>query len=115
MRILATCALALAAGCATGNVAGTFEAISDAPSGGQRHVRVTLKPAGDAAVSTAFSNSSTRGLAEGRWTRDGMHVAVHLDSQHRIVFRHAGDELVPEEWDRAVWGEEGPGVLVRVR
>lgn len=108
-------ALALAAGCATSNVAGTFEAISAAPSGGQRHVRVTLKAAGDAAVSTAFSNSSTRGLAEGSWTRDGMRVAVHLDSQNRMVFRHAGDELIAEEWDRAVWGEEGPGVLVRVR
>ena len=107
--------LALAAGCATSNVAGTFEAISDAPSGGQRHVRVTLKTAGDAAVSTAYSDSSTRGLAEGSWTRDGMRVAVHVDSQNRIVFRHAGEQLIPEEWDHAVWGEEGPGVLVRVR
>jgi hypothetical protein len=110
----AICALALTAACATSNVAGTFEAISAAPSGGQRYVRVTLKPAGDAAVSTAFSDSSTRGLAEGSWTRDGMRVALHLDSQN-MVFRHAGDELIPEEWDRAVWGEEGPGVLVRAR
>jgi hypothetical protein len=111
----AICALALAAGCATSNVAGTFEAISTTPSGGQRHVRVTLEPAGDAAVSTAFSNSSTRGLAEGTWTRDGMHVAVNLDSQKGLVFVHAGDQLIPKEWDHAVWGEEGPGVLVRVR
>ena len=111
----AVCALALAAGCATGNVAGTFEAISTTPSGGQRHVRVTLKPAGDAAVSTAFSDISTRGLAEGTWTRDGMRVAVNLDSQKRLVFRHAGDQLIPEEWDRVVWGEDGPGVLFRVR
>ena len=111
----AVCALALAAGCATSNMTGTFEAISVAPSGGQRHVRVTLKAAGDAVVSTAFSDSTTRGLAEGNWTRNGMRVAVHLDSQNRIVFRHAGEELIPEEWDRAVWGEDGPGVLVRVR
>jgi hypothetical protein len=108
-------AVALTAGCATSNVTGTFEAISPAPAGGQRHVRVTLKAAGDAAVSTAFSNSSTRGFAEGSWTRDGMRIAVHLDSQNRLVFQHAGEELIPEEWDRAVWGDEGPGVLIRVR
>ena len=108
-------ALALATGCATSSVTGSFEGLSKAPSGAQRYVRVTLKPLGDAAVSTAFSNSSTRGFAEGEWTRDGMHVAVHLDSQGEMVFRHAGDQLIPEQWDRAVWGEEGPGVLFRVR
>jgi len=114
MRLLAL-AIAFAAGCATGNVAGSFEAISPAPTGGQRYVRLTLKPIGDAAVSTAYSNSSTRGLAEGEWTRDGMRVAVNLDGQQAMVFRHAGDQLIPQEWDRAVWGEAGPGVLFRVR
>lgn len=53
--------------------------------------------------------------AIGALARDAMHVAVNLDSQKGLVFVHAGDQLIPKEWDHAVWGEEGPGVLFRVR
>jgi hypothetical protein len=31
----------------------------------------------------------------------------------RLVFDHAGNRLVARDWDRATWGEAGPGTLER--
>ena len=106
-------ALLLAAGCA--NPVGTYEAVLPAANGGgERHVRVTLKPDGAAAVSSAFSGRASRFLAEGTWTREGSRINVKLDGSD-LAFRHGGERLIATEWDGAVWGEEGPGVLWRVR
>ena len=85
-RLLALVACALAAACATTPIPGTYESIIPAGSDrGEHHIRVTLKPEGAAAVSSAFSERPSRFLAEGTW-----------------------------EWDPAIWGAAGPGVLFRV-
>jgi hypothetical protein len=31
-----------------------------------------------------------------------------------MVFQYAGELLLAKEWDRTLWGENGPGVLYRV-
>ena len=36
------------------------------------------------------------------------------DQRPRRFLGLAGDQLVAREWDRAAWGEAGPGVLTRV-
>ena len=106
--------LLLAAGCAT-DVAGIYENVLPAASGGgQRHIRVTLRPDGFAAVTSAFTGRPSRFLAEGNWQRDGWRITVTLEDKETMVFQHAGEELVAREWNRAVWGDAGPGVLTRV-
>ena len=94
---------------------GTYEAVLPAASGGgERHVRVTLETDGTASVTSAFSGKPSRFLAEGTWTMDGRAVTVRT-REESLVFHHAGgDQLVAREWDRARWGEKGPGVLYRV-
>jgi len=108
-------ATALVAACATTEAPGTYEAVLPAASGaGNRHVRVTLRPNGEAALSSAFTDRPSRYLAEGTWKRDDGRITLDLGPQKPLVFRLAGDQLVPKEWDRAEWGEKGPGALFRV-
>ena len=33
----------------------------------------------------------------------------------RMVLQRAGNDLLPREWDRTLWGDAGPGVLTRAR
>ena len=80
---------------------------------GERTVRVTLKPDGFAALSTMFSDRATRFLSEGKWVEEGGRIRLDLEGQ-TLVFQRRGDELVAREWDRAVWGEQGPGALQQV-
>ena len=108
-------ALALAAGCAA-DVAGIYAGVLPSGEDGDRHVRLTLKPDGAAAISAAFSARPSRFLAEGRWERDGRRIVVTPQGgPGRMVFRRSGDYLVPEQWDRSTWGPVGPGELQRVR
>ena len=107
MRLVrALCLLLLLAGCAV--IPGNYEGKT-----GERTVRVTLKPDGFAALSTMFSNRSTRFLSEGTWVEEGGRIRLSLEGQ-TVVFQRRGDELVAREWDRAVWGEQGPGALQQV-
>jgi len=97
-------------------VPGTYEAVlPTASGGGERHVRVTLKPDGFAALSSAFSGRPSRFLAEGTWEGKGNRITMTFADGKTMAFEHAGDELIAREWDRAAWGEAGPGVLYRVR
>jgi len=105
----------LMAACAASGNPGTYEAVLPAASGGERHIRVVLQPDGFAAMSSAFSARPSRFLAEGTWVAEGRRVTVNLDNQKIMVFERAGDQLAAREWDRATWGEDGPGVLFRVR
>lgn len=111
MRLVrAACVLPLLlAGCAV--IPGNYEAKS-----GERTVRVALKPDGFAALSTMFSSRPTRWLSEGTWRDERGAITLELrgDQPGRLVFRRAGDQLVAREWDRAVWGEQGPGALQQV-
>jgi hypothetical protein len=107
--------LSLLAACATNQAPGTYEAILPAASGGgERHVRVTLKHNGEAALSSAFSDRASRFLAQGTWKQDGNRVTMNLDKQKHLVFQLAGNQLHPKEWDPSLWGEKGPGALFRV-
>lgn len=117
MSLSACFAAVLLAACAITDPAGTYETTLPAASGGgERYVRVSLTPDGFAAVSSSFSGRPSRFLGEGTWQRDGSLVSVNLGGPRaeRLVFRHAGDQLVGHEWDHATWGEAGPGVLYRV-
>ena len=110
-------AVALATACAITDATGTYETVLPAASaGGERYVRVLLTPDGFAAVSSSFVGRPSRFLGEGTWQRSGSLVTVNLGGSRaeRMVFRHAGDQLVAHEWDHATWGEAGPGVLYRV-
>jgi hypothetical protein len=84
------------------------------PAIGARHVRVTLKPDGFGAVSSSLAGSASRFLAEGTWVEEGGRIRLKVEKQ-TLVFQRRGDELVAREWDRGLWGEDGPGVLVKVR
>jgi hypothetical protein len=117
MKLSAFSAVMLMAACATPEVPGTYEAkLPAASGGGERHVSVTLDPSGSAALSTAFSGRPSRSLVQGTWTQgEGVVVIVTLKGPRpeQIIFQHAGDELIARDWDRAVWGEAGPGTLRR--
>ena len=103
-----------AAACSTTQAPGTYAAVLPAADAGERHVRVTLNPDGSGALSSTLSERPSPRLAEGTWKRDGNRVTLDLGQRGPIVFQLAGDQLVPREWDRAEWGEKGPGALFRV-
>ena len=96
----------LLAGCAV--LPGNYEGKS-----GERTVRVTLKPDGFAALSSAFTGRASRFLAEGTWMEEGRRVRLKLEGE-TLVFERRGDDLYPREWERARWGEQGPGILTKV-
>ncbi|HEX6157414.1 MAG TPA: copper resistance protein NlpE N-terminal domain-containing protein [Burkholderiales bacterium] len=102
-----------AAACSTTQAPGTYAAVLPAADAGERHVRVTLKPDGSGALSSSLSERPNRLLAEGTWLRDGNRITLTLN-QKQLVFQLAGDQLIAREWDRAEWGEKGPGALFRV-
>ena len=106
-RRFAFAAAALAVACATPEVPGTYET---------KTLSVTLDPHGGAAVSAAFPGRPSRSLVHGTWAqKEGGVVIVTLKGprDEQMVFQHAGDELVARDWDRAVWGQAGPGTLKR--
>ena len=108
-------ALALSA-CATADIAGKYEGALPLGRDAERRVVVRLAADGKASVSTARWGSFSYS-AEGAWKRaDRRTVVVDLavTPPQRIVFQHGGDQLVAKEWDHAVWGDRGPGVLYRV-
>ncbi|HJV12015.1 MAG TPA: hypothetical protein VJ690_10975 [Burkholderiales bacterium] len=102
------------AACASTDLAGTYEGVQAAAGAGSRHVRVTLNPDGSAAVSSAYSARPSRFLVEGTWRAEGNVITVKLD-RGDLVFRRAGDYLLPTAWDPKAWSEAGPGELARVR
>jgi hypothetical protein len=103
-----------AAACAATGISGTYEGVQAAAGAGARHVRLTLKPDGSAAVSSAYTARPSRFLVEGTWHAEGNVITVKLD-RGDLVFRRSGDYLFPTHWDPAAWSEAGPGELARVR
>ena len=106
--------LAFLAACASADLAGTYEGVQAAAGAGSRHIRVTLNPDGSAAVSSAYSARPSRFLVEGTWRAEDNVITVKLD-RGDLVFRRAGDYLLPTAWDPKAWSEAGPGELARVR
>jgi len=109
----ALCLLPFLAACASAHLAGTYEGVQ-AAGAGSRHVRVTLNSDGSAAVSSAYSARPSRFFVEGTWHAEGNVITVKLD-RGDLVFRRAGDYLLPTAWDPKAWSEAGPGELARVR
>ena len=99
----------LLAACAAAQPAGVYS---------RDDVRVYLKPDGAASVQAYSVDRQSRIFSQGRWRRlqDGR-IVVDLATERpqRIVLLLSGDQLVAVQWDRAVWGNGGPGVLYRVR
>ena len=106
--------LAFLAACASADFAGTYEGVQAAAGAGSRHVRVTLNRDASAAVSSAYSARPCRFLVQGTWHAEGNVITVKLD-RGDLVFRRAGDYLLPTAWDPKAWSEAGPGELARVR
>jgi hypothetical protein len=105
----------LLAACATTQAPGTYEAVLPAAGdGGERHIRVTLRSNGEAALSSAFSQQPSRFLAQGTWKQDDRRITLDLNDGKPMVFQLAGDQLIAKDWDRSRWGEKGPGALFRV-
>jgi putative hemolysin len=99
-------------GCALSPV-GTYETrLAAAGGGGERNVTLLLDAGHGAMLSTVFSASPSRYLAPGRWEGSGDVVTVSTEHE-RLVFDYTGDRLVAREWDRRIWGEAGPGTLLR--
>lgn len=96
----------LLAGCAV--IPGNYEGKS-----AERTVRVTLKPDGFAALSSAFTGRPSRFLAEGTWAEEGRRLRLKLEGE-TMEFERRGADLYPRDWDRARWGEQGPGILTKV-
>jgi hypothetical protein len=113
----ALAAIALLVACATPEVPGIYETVLPAASGGaERQVSLTLDPGGAAAISTAFSGRLSRTLVQGTWTQgEGGVVILTLKGPRpeQMIFQQAGEELVAKDWDRATWGQAGPGTLKR--
>lgn len=106
--------LTLLTACAARDIAGTYEGVQAAAGAGARHVRVTLMPDGSAVVTSAYTARPSRFLVYGSWRADGNVITVMLD-RGDLVFRRAGDYLLPTAWDPKAWSEPGPGELARVR
>jgi hypothetical protein len=116
MRAALAAAL-LVIGCASADVAGTYAgALADA-KGREHEVRVTLKPDGAAALQASFPDRPGQFFAEGIWQQSEKRIVIELasESPERLVFARSGNLLVAREWNPALWGERGPGVLYRVR
>ena len=104
-----------AAACATTSAPGTYETIlPGASGGGERHVRVTLRPNGEAALSSAFMERPSRFLAQGTWKQTDSRIIVAFNDGKQMAFQLAGNQLVAKEWDVSLWGEKGLGALRRI-
>ncbi len=121
--MLAWATAACIAACATAGtptddtqLQGTYETTLPAASGGgERTIGVMLMAEHAAAVTSAFSGRPSRFFAKGTWRRDADHIVVTLEGPRpeRLVFDHADGKLIAREWDRATWGEAGPGTLAK--
>jgi putative hemolysin len=59
------------------------------------------------------TGDATRGRTLlGTWQSSGNVITVSTEHE-RLVFDYAGGRLVPREWDRRLWGAQGPGTLER--
>jgi putative hemolysin len=64
------------------------------------------------AARTAVLSAAGSGLMPGTWQSAGNAITVSTERE-RLVFDYAGDRLIAREWDRRIWGEQGPGTLLR--
>jgi hypothetical protein len=86
-----------------------------ASGGGARTVTVKLAADYSATVTSASSGGPGRFPVKGKWERSGNRITVNIAGERpeRMVFDYERVRLVAREWERATWGEEGPGTLTR--
>jgi hypothetical protein len=110
------CCLVVLAACAPVNPIGVYAGNEPLPGGGERYVRVYLKPEGAVSLQAAYADRGV--FAEGKWQHlPDNRVIVDLagDNSERLVFLLAGSQLSAVAWQRPYWGKDGPGVLYKVR
>src|SRR5688572_19995643 len=96
--VLATaCAVTEPAAPSDDAVAGNYETVLPAASGGgERQVTVILERNGSAVVTSAFSGRPSRFLMTGAWERSGDRITVGLTGPRaeRLVFTYRQDRLI---------------------
>ncbi|MCX7893241.1 MAG: hypothetical protein N2544_12850 [Burkholderiales bacterium] len=102
------------------NFAGVWVATLPAASGGgERTLTLSLNLDSSATLATRFSGREGETADRGSWSAVGLRVTVSLATAddrrapQRLVFELRGQELVPVDWNRALWGEAGPGTYRR--
>jgi putative hemolysin len=83
--------------------AGRYAAKSSSWFGAERHATLELDIQGGA-VLTSTTEGKPPATVRGAWAREGRYMSVFTGKQ-RIVFRYEGQRLVPQDWDRAAWGD----------
>jgi putative hemolysin len=85
-------------------------ALSPAGAYETRNVLLVLQAGRTAVLHMVFSGIERTLL--GTWQSAGNLITVRTEHE-RLVLDYAGGRLVPREWDRRVWGVQGPGTLER--
>jgi hypothetical protein len=107
--------LVLATGCPitpppppAATVAGVYTARTAAADASARIVTLWLQPGGAVILETVYVGKQRTPSQGGRWSANGDEVTVTLDGQAQpLVFTIAGDRLVPKQWDRTQYGNDG--------
>jgi hypothetical protein len=113
--LLPAAVVVLLSACTTPDLSGIY-AGGLQTNDGDRQVRIHLKQDGTASVQAFFPDVPSRLYAEGTWQKEQDRIVIDLAGERpgRLVFSRSGAQLVGRDWDHALWGEQGPGVLRRV-
>lgn len=93
--------------------AGTYTATLPAADAAGRTVTLLLKADLTATLSFAFEGRGEPTVETGRWNFHGEELTLELDAQDDsgppmpLIWRVAGDRLVPKAWSHAHFGETG--------
>jgi hypothetical protein len=108
---------------ASAGVSGTYVSQLSAENAGSRRLTLELMADGTARLETVMAGGSSdvEMSQPGRWMLNGadLHVALEASTGGEpklptgYSFELRGTDLVPTRWDEAVFGETGPGTLVR--
>lgn len=99
--------------------AGVYTATLRAASGGERTMTLALNLDRSATLSTRFVGRDGETVDRGTWSAVGHRLNLSLATTggerapQRLAFELRDDALVPVTWDRALWGESGPGTYRR--
>jgi hypothetical protein len=90
-----------------------------ASGGGERTMTLALNLDRSATLSTRFVGREGEIVDRGTWSAVGHRLNLSLATTggerapQRLAFELRDDTLVPLTWDRALWGESGPGTYRR--
>lgn len=125
---IAAAAAFMAAGCGTtgapapneNTFAGVYTTtLAAASGGGERTMTLALNLDRTATLATRFASRDGETVDRGTWSAVGHRLNLNLATAgdqrapQRLAFDLRDDTLVPVSWDRALWGEAGPGTYRR--